>query len=418
MSRLKHALGIFATVAGLLILCLLFGLALVGAGFLLALPFLLLLMLAYGWMLSAYLHYRHSRQDELLHLLGTAAESQVPLAPALWAYLHDRPQGPLRNFWVAGLLFFMFPGYYWVWHRRHSFDQKVARVAYFLEMGDSLPSALRASPGVVSRDMALAVQVGQYTGRLPLFLRSSLPRRLAPVWLEMLPRFVYPLLLLIFLSSLTGFWMNFLLPKMERIYADFHLDLPDATQQLVTFGDQVGGVMALVPLILLGVVTLVAALFASSSLRWYLPGMGRLYRRHVQSQVLKALAALLETNTPVPRALALLADSEGFAPVAQRRLRTVCRRVEQGEPLADSLRRGGLLPASLVPLVQAAERAHNLPWALAELSETLADRIVRALRRFSQLVSPLLVLAIGVLVGFIVLGMFMPLIDLMTRLGE
>ncbi len=418
MSRGKHALGMFATVAGLIMLCLGLGLALIVGGVAPGLPLLLLLLLVYGWMLSAYLHYRQGRQDELLHFLSTAAESQAPLAPALWSYLHDRPQGALREFWIALLLFFVFPGYYWVWHRRHSYDQKVARVAYFLEMGDSLPNALRASPGVVSRDMVLAVQVGQYTGRLALFLRSSLPRRLAPVWLEMLPRLLYPLLLFLFLSSILGFWMTFLLPKMERIFADFDQNLPEATQQLMDFGDLLSDAMTLVPLVLLSIATLAAALFASSTLRWYLPGIARFYRRHVQSHLLRMLAVLLEGGKPVPEALAVLADSEGFAPVVQRRLHAVRRRIEQGEPLAESLRRGGLLPASMVPLVQAAECVQNLPWALAELGETLADRTVRALRRFSQFIFPVVVVALGVLVGFVVLGMFMPLIDLLTRLGE
>src|SRR5437870_1540342 len=149
MSRVKRMLGVSATVAGLIVLFIGLGLALVFGGVAPGLPLLLVLMLFYGWMLSAYLHYRQGRQDELLHLLSTAAEVQAPLAPALWAYLRDRPQGPLREFCVALLLFFVLPGYYWVWHRRHSFDSRVARVAYFLEMGHSLPNALRAVPGVV-----------------------------------------------------------------------------------------------------------------------------------------------------------------------------------------------------------------------------------------------------------------------------
>src|SRR6184192_871145 len=145
MTRLKRLLGISAAVLGLAALFVGLGLALIYGGLAPALPLLLILMLFYGWVLSAYVHYRQGRRDELLHLLSAAAESQAPLAPALWAYLRDRPQGPLREFWVGLLLFFVLPGYYWVWHRRHSYDRKVARVAYFLEMGDSLPNALRAT---------------------------------------------------------------------------------------------------------------------------------------------------------------------------------------------------------------------------------------------------------------------------------
>src|SRR5262245_56834678 len=85
----------------------------------------LALLAAYGWALFCFFHYRQGRQEELLHLLTTAADAGVPLAPALRAYLLDRPQGALREFWVAVALLFLVPGYYWIWHRRHRYDAKV-----------------------------------------------------------------------------------------------------------------------------------------------------------------------------------------------------------------------------------------------------------------------------------------------------
>src|SRR5262249_24037294 len=76
--------------------------------------------LLYGWVLYAFVRYRHSRQDELRQLLTSAVESQAPLAAALKAYVKDRPHGPVREFWVALLLFPVLPGYYWLWHRERT----------------------------------------------------------------------------------------------------------------------------------------------------------------------------------------------------------------------------------------------------------------------------------------------------------
>jgi type IV pilus assembly protein PilC len=104
--------------------------------------------------------------------------------------------------------------------------------------------------------------------------------------------------------------------------------------------------------------------------------------------------------------------------VASRRLKQVCFQVEQGEPLAKPLHRHGLLPAAMVPLVQAAERAHNLPWALAELGDHLADRTAVRVRRVLQTFFPLSVFAIGLLIGFVVVGMFLPLLKLMAEFSQ
>src|SRR5712692_7182081 len=69
------------------------------------LPLLLVLLCAaYGWVAFAFFHYRYVRQEELLHLLTTAAESGAPLAPALLAYLRDRPRASQGEFWLATLL--------------------------------------------------------------------------------------------------------------------------------------------------------------------------------------------------------------------------------------------------------------------------------------------------------------------------
>jgi type II secretory pathway component PulF len=368
-------------------------------------------------MLFAYFSYRQGRQEELLHVLTTAAEAEAPLAPALWAYLEDRPHGTMREFWVAVLLFFVLPGYYWFWHRRRSYDHKVAHVAEQLEQGVSLHQALLATPGVASREMLLATAIGESTGRLALCLRSAAPGRIATVWLQIVPRFLYPIMLLSFISAITAFLMMSVLPRFERIFDDFGQDLPEATARLQSLADLVSDFDWAISWTLLGLMALVALLIVSSTARWYFPGVARLYRKHVQGLVLKMLAVLLEVNKPVPEALALLADSGSLASVARRRLRVARRRVEQGEPLADSLRRARLLPRAMVPLVQTAERVRNLPWALAELGENLGQSTVRLMQRISLVVFPLIVVVIGCLVGFIVIAMFLLLVDLIGRLG-
>src|SRR4051812_7604621 len=92
------------------------GAALFVAGPTLVLPVLFSLTLFYGWAAFAFCHYRHGRQAELLHVVTTALEAQLPLPQALEAYVQDRPRGGLREFWLQVLLFFVFPGYYWAWH--------------------------------------------------------------------------------------------------------------------------------------------------------------------------------------------------------------------------------------------------------------------------------------------------------------
>src|SRR5690349_1126106 len=72
----------------------------------LLLPFALL---GVGWMFYAFLRYRQARQDELLQVLATAVEANLPLAPAVRAYLRDRPREGEGHVWDALLLVLFFP---------------------------------------------------------------------------------------------------------------------------------------------------------------------------------------------------------------------------------------------------------------------------------------------------------------------
>lgn len=418
MNRLWKILALCGSV--LVVAALTTAVLFAGLGYL-SLVVLLVLGAVYAWMLFAFLHYRQNRQEEFLQVITAAAEAEAPLAPALVAYLLDRPHGRLREFWVALLLFFVVPGYYWIVYRRGNYDRKVEQVARLLEEGASLSDALRVTPGVASRETRLAVALGEDTGQLARSLqsiRNPTRSRLATLWVEMVPRFAYPLLLLLVISGILNFWTLYLLPKFMRIFQEMKVDLPPETAWAMSLGRFTLVWSWALVLIIPGLCVLLVLLLVSPEFRWHCPVVGHFYRGYVRSRILQALAFLLQLNEPAPAALGVLDESGYFAAGARRRLNAVRLRVERGEPLADSLQRERILPSAMVPLLKASERAGNLPWALAELADVLAQRAARRAQRLGMAVFPALIVALGVLVGVVALGVFVPLVTLMEGLAQ
>jgi type II secretory pathway component PulF len=190
------------------------------------------------------------------------------------------------------------------------------------------------------------------------------------------------------------------------------MNLPDETNRVVTIGEFLSAWSWLLVPIGMAFTTVLIMLVVSPGFRWNFPVVGRYYGVYVRSQILQALSFLVQVHKPVPDALALLAESGAFPGVARRRLRGVRRRVEQGEPLADSLHRGLILPGAMVPLIRTAARAGNLAWALGALADVLAQRAVRRVQRLGLVLSPIPIVGLGLLVGVIVLGIYVPLIHL------
>jgi type II secretory pathway component PulF len=346
-----------------------------------------------GWWLYTYFHYGYLRQEELLHVMTMAAEADSPIGPAIWAYLSDRP-------------------------RRGGFERKLEQLALALEAGEPLSDALRATPGLAPREMVLAAAVGEASGKLALCLRSAPRLRLATAWLEALPRFLYPANLLLVMPVVLSFLIIFILPKFEKIYHDFRMQLPEPTRHVIAFRDSFFGKPLGWALLLIGIASGITVLMVSPSARWYFPGIGRLSRMNVQSRLLSMLGILLETERPLPQALDLLADSGYFRAPANQRLERVRQSVERGDPLAPALNRQGLLPTRMVPLVQTAERTRTLPNTLVMLGTHLAERAANVIRRFSMIIFPLVVIAFGVLIGYIALAWFLPLIKMITELNR
>lgn len=374
----------------------------------------LALLLFHGWVLFLFFHYRFLRQEEFLHLLTTTVEAGVPLSSALDAYVRDRPRDAFRGFWIATLQMFVLPGYYWLWHRGNSYDRRVERVAVFLRAGYSLPSALRAIRGVASRETELAAAVGEATGKLEESLHAAPRWRLAPVWLAATPRLLYPLLLLLTTAGVLVYLSLIIVPRFERIFAEFGLPLPEATEWVFA------GTRALVkfwPWIALGAagaLGFVATMFFNSTVCWHTPLVRRFYRAYVQGRFLRMLAVLLEAGKPLPEALSVLAETGYFRGAARLRIDWARSALEEGMPLPESLRRAALLPQALVPLVETAQRAGNLPWSLAELGDMLGQRVIHHAHRLIMASFLLAILACGTVIGFVVFGFFTPLIALMS----
>ena len=241
----------------LLIALILVGMTLVGLGVLvgagrlgvlvyfLGIVFLLVQVASIVCVVFTFYHYRFIRQQELVHVLKTATEAQAPLAPALWAYVRDRPQSTWREFLVSIILF---PIYYWSWHRWYSYDRKVEQLALILEGGAPLHLALNAVPGVASKETALAAAIGEASGQMASCLSQAPRWQLASLSLEVVPRLLYPVILLFVASGLMIFQMVFILPRFEKIFADLKVRLPEFTEQYISIGRwlvRYGGVFAL-----------------------------------------------------------------------------------------------------------------------------------------------------------------------------
>jgi type II secretory pathway component PulF len=337
--------------------------------------------------------YRATQQDGLMWLLTVSAERSMPLTPVIEAFARER----------SG-----------------SYSRRARRLAALLDSGLPLPDAVDRCPGLLPKYAAPMVRVGCETGTLAAALRQAATGSDAdaPVWAALTGKISYLILMPVFGMLVFAFLMLKIIPSFYKIFQDFGARLPVMTQFLVEAGNSfVCYWYFFLPFYLLFLWLLmhaVARYFGWS--QWDPPGIARLTRRLDSARILDTLALVAGQQRPLSEGIASLAQSYPRPDIC-RRLRRAMGDIQAGADWAESLRRCDLIRQPELAILQAAQRVGNLPWALHEMADSARRRLAYRVQAMVQFVFPAMVLCLGIIVMFIVVSMFIPLLVLIQRLA-
>ncbi len=336
---------------------------------------------------------RRVQQDALLHVLTIGAEQNLPLAPGLEAF--------------AGLC-------------GRSFRWRTQALGRLLQNGMALPEALARAPGVLSRPAALLASVGWSQGNLTGGLREaqtaeSNRRQFRGVFL---PKIAYLGGMILVMQLVGGFMLYFITPKFEAIFTDFGLALPQITLFTIQLGHFLGRA-PLGPLLLLTelILLIYLPLLLFGVVRWEPPFSGWLSWRRDSAAVFRSLAIGVEAGKPITDGLGLLGTLYPRGRV-RRRLKRASTLVEQGADWLDALGRHGLINHNDRAVLESAQRAGNLSWALRMQADAHERRLGYRLQIWAELLFPVVVLTAGLCVALFAVGYMMPLIQLISRLAS
>jgi len=209
--------------------------------------------------------------------------------------------------------------------------------------------------------------------------------------------------------------VTWIVPEYQKIFKDFDLPLPHSTQLLVGLSQfSVSYWYLFYPLFVLGMALLF--LPAACYFGWDLPGMNWFTRRLDAADLLDGLALTARQQKQMLDGLDALAQSHPRTNIRLRLLQAV-KDVQAGRDWAESLSSRGLLRRPDLAILQAAGRVGNLPWALREMAESNRRRFAYRLQAIVQAVFPPVVILLGVIVGFIAVALFLPLVLLIQALS-
>jgi general secretion pathway protein F len=142
-----------------------------------------------------------------------------------------------------------------------------------------------------------------------------------------------------------------------------------------------------------------------------MPVVGELVRTINVGRFARTLGTMLQSGVPMLRALDTAKQIVGNVMI-QQAIEDAKRAVTEGESLAQTLKKSGEFPATMIHMVAVGEKAGQLEQMLARVAETYESEVDTKLSRFTALLEPLMLVVMGGAVAFIVFSILQPIMDL------
>jgi type IV pilus assembly protein PilC len=317
---------------------------------------------------------------------------------------------------LLALIVILFHGVSFLVTQKVQFNKRLGKVLEKIKSGETLEISLKANPGVVSPEVLLAISLGEPTGKLGLCLEKTPSWNQDFFWIHTLPRLAYAMAIILFTICISTFQTVFIVPKFQKIFQEFQAKMPVPSEWFFRFSNLLARFWFLLIPAVLFLIGLILLPILTPRVRWWFPLVGRIYRVHVQGNFLSMLGISMLTQEVMPWVLGFLKGSSYFPKPAMRQIDDLASRMEKGESFSASMRESGWVPSHMVPLMESAQRVGNLPWALSEAGTQRNRLAFVSSQRLTFTLFPILLLILGLVVGFIAVAMFLPLVELIVML--
>ncbi|MCG9895566.1 MAG: type II secretion system F family protein [Fimbriimonadaceae bacterium] len=281
-----------------------------------------------------------------------------------------------------------------------------------LPVSDALAKNPKLFPPVITLSLAAGEASGRFgesAEKLADLLENDVARRS-----QVVSALVYPGVLTATSLMVVVFLLTFVVPRLSTAFAD-NADLPAPTRILMSATDVLtNNWLALliglgVGLVLLrGFLATEAGQIARDRFILGLPIFGPLQQKIIVSRYARVLGTLVFGGVPILEALHL-AGLAGGSKIFEAKSRDVEAEVREGVSIAQAMKDTGVFPPVLTHMVAIGEETGDLPRMLGRVSNTLDFEVETGLRRLTSLLEPIIILAMGGFVAFVVLSVMLPI---------
>ena len=303
----------------------------------------------------------------------------------------------------------------------------IAELAIAIEGGSTFSEGLAQHPKVFNRLFVNMVKAGELGGVLEVVLNrlSEFMEKAQKIKGKVIAAMFYPVAVLIVATSILSVLMVYVIPKFKEVFAGMleGAQLPAFTRFVLAISDTIKdhfiytlcGLAVCVVLFMLFIRTKFGR-HAFDKFKLKMPVVGPVVSKVSISRFTRTLGTLVSSGVPILQALTIVKETAGNVIIANA-VNEVHESVKEGETITAPLEASGVFPPMVISMVDVGEQTGALPEMLLKIADNYDEEVDNAVAAMTSLLEPIMIIFLAVIVGSIVIAMFLPLIEMMNRMG-
>lgn len=297
-----------------------------------------------------------------------------------------------------------------------------------VEAGNMLSKAMAKYPSVFSNLFIGLIRAGEVGGvleeslqRLSTFLEKDVELRR-----KVKSALTYPILVSVVALGIVMFLTIYIVPQFMKMFLDLGLkkeDFPAMTASLMVFSDfmvQKFYIVAICVVIFwIAFKMFVRTKFGRRTFDLFklkVPVFGKLNHKVALARFSRTLATLLSSGVPILQSLETVAGSVANDILSDAILDARAR-VREGDVISEPLRKSKMFPPMVIQMVAIGQESGSLDTMLSKIADFYDGEVDAAIASLTAAIEPILIVFLGVTVGYIVIAMFLPLVGLIQGLS-
>ena len=293
-----------------------------------------------------------------------------------------------------------------------------------VESGASLADAMRRHPKTFDPLFTNMIAAGEAGGILDTILKrlATYIEKAVKLAGQVKSAMIYPVAVIVIAGGVVGVILWKVIPTFAALFSGLGADLPLPTRVVIALSNNL---VKFFPFLFIG-----AGLIAYAFRQYYVtdagrrvvdaamlkaPVLGNILRKIAVARFCRTLSTLISSGVPILDGLEITAKTSGNS-IVEDAVMVTRTSIERGETISAPLKETRVFPAMVTQMISVGEATGALDTMLAKIADFYEEEVDTAVAGLLTLLEPIMIAFLGTIVGGIVIAMYMPIFDLISKL--